>query len=166
VAIGALVVAVSIVLRWADLATSHVIYRRTARGVPVRVLWDYTTSPTTTPSLLVVLIPALVLCGLGLVLQRTRLLALVGGVLAAAVGALYIFQVHQGLRANRAAFPGVGLTDFLGPAPFVCMVGGAVAALGGLWLALRRPTSEAALAPTTQAEEITGSRSAPPGVEP
>jgi hypothetical protein len=142
VAIGAVVVAVSVVLRWADLATSHIIYRRTARGIPVRVLWDYTTAPNTTPSILVVLIPALLLCGLGLVLRRTRALALVGGLLAGAVGAMYVFQVHQALRSNRASFPGVGLTDFLGPAPWICMVGGAVAALGGLWLALRRPTSD------------------------
>src|SRR5262249_25082045 len=124
VAIGALAVAVSVVLRWADLATSHGIYRRTARGIPVRGLWGYTTAPNTTPSILVVLIPALVLCGLGLVLRRTRALALVGGVLAGAVGAMYVFQVHQGLRSNRASFPGVGLTDFLGPAPWICIVGG------------------------------------------
>jgi len=135
VGIGAALVAVSIVLRWADLATSNTIYRRTARGVPVKVLWDYTTSLNSTPSLLVLLIPALVLCGLGVVVLRARVLALLGGALAGAVGAMYIFQAHQALRNNPIA--GVGLSDFLGPAPWVCIAGGAVAVVGALWLMLR-----------------------------
>jgi hypothetical protein len=138
VGIGAAAVAVSIVLRWPNLAANQIIYRRTARGVPVKVLWDYTTSLNSTPSLLVVLIPALVLCGLGVVLLRARLLALLGGVLAGAVGAMYIFQAHQVLRANRAAsLRGIGLSDFLGPGPYVCIAGGAIAVLGALWLMLR-----------------------------
>ena len=137
VGIGAAAIVVSIVLRWPDLATSHIIYRRTARGVPVKVLWDYTTKLNSTPSLLVVLIPALVLCGLGVVLRRARLLALLGGALAGAVGAMYIFQAHQALRANPSSLAGIGLSDFLGPAPYVCIAGGAIAVLGALWLMLR-----------------------------
>jgi hypothetical protein len=137
IGIGALVVAVSIVLRWADLATSQIIYRRTARGVPVKVLWDYTTSLNSTPSLLVVLIPALLLCGLGVVLRRARFLALLGGALAGAVGAMYIFQAHQALSANPTSLAGIGLSDFLGPAPYVCIAGGAIVVFSALWLMLR-----------------------------
>lgn len=139
VGIGAVAVAVSIVLRWADLANGTAIFRRTARGVPVQVLWDYTTN-STDPSLLVVLIPAFLLCVAGIVLLRARFLALVGGVLAGAVGAMYIFQTHQALRASRGAHPGIGLSDFLGVAPYICIAGGVLAVIGGLYLS-RRPSS-------------------------
>jgi hypothetical protein len=139
VGIGAFAVAVSIVLRWADLAKGTAIFRRTARGVPVQVLWDWTTQATD-PSLLVVLIPAVVLCVAGVVLLRARLLALAGGVLAGAVGVMYIFQTHQALRAHRTSLPGVGLSDFVGIAPYVCIAGGVLAVIGALWL-VRRPSS-------------------------
>jgi hypothetical protein len=132
VAIGAIAVAVSIVLRWADLSQGQAIFRRTARGVPVQVLWDYTTKATD-PSLLVVLVPVVVLCLLGIVVRRARSLALVAGTLAVLVGGVYIFQTHQALRAQRASLPGISLGDFLGIAPYVCIAGGAIVLLGAAW---------------------------------
>jgi len=137
VVLGAVTIAVSIVLHWIDLSHNfggtQITRRVTASGIPVQVLWDYTTK-STSPSLLVVLVPVAVLCLLGFILPRSQWLAAIGGTVALIVGLLFIFQAHQELRAEHV--PGIGLTDFIGIASYVCIVGGALAVLGGA-LALR-----------------------------
>ena len=142
IVLGAVAIAVSIVLHWIDLSHNfggtQITRRVTASGIPVQVLWDYATR-STSPSLLVVLIPAAVLCLLGFILPRSHWLAALGGIVALIVGLLFIFQAHQELRAEHV--PGIGLTDFIGVGPYVCIVGGALAFLGGaVALRPRRPS--------------------------
>ena len=132
VAVGAVAVAVSIFLYWVDLSHNfggaQITRRLTAKDVPVQVLWDYTTHASN-PSLLIVLIPSVALCVAGLLLEHSGWLGALGGVVALVVGLLFVYQAHQELRAEHV--PGVGLTDFVGKAPYVCIAGGALALVGG-----------------------------------
>jgi hypothetical protein len=137
VVLGAIAVVVSIFLNWFDFTVSstfHLSLHYTASGVPVQFLWDYTTR-SNDPTLLVVLIPSVVLALAGVALIRARWLALVGGVLAIAVAVVYSFQLHQDVNAFRVSLHGatkIGLSDLLGIAPIICVVGGILIVVGAL----------------------------------
>lgn len=132
VGLGAVAIVVSIFLRWIDfshsIAGSQLTQRFKASRVPVRFLWDYTATNVNV-SLLIVLIPIAALCVAGMLLRHARWLGALGGVLALGVGLLFIYQLHQRLRT--AHLPGFGLSDFLGIASIICIIGGALALVGG-----------------------------------
>ena len=139
-ALGAIVVIVSMLLNWLDFSQTvqgrHLTQQVTASGVPVKFLWNYTTA-SNNPSLLIVLIPVVVVCLAGILFVKARWLTLLGGLVAGAVGLMYIFQLHQKIRADRAVLGGFGLSDFLGIAPIICIVGGAAVLIGGILLLVR-----------------------------
>jgi len=121
--LGAIVTVVSIFLNWADVSGGA-----PAKGtdVPFDFLWDkHTTSSD--PSLLVPLLIAAVLIGLGVLLPTARLAGIIGGVLAIAVVAVYCVQV-QGVIDDRGL--GISLTDFISTGVYVAFVGGVLGLVG------------------------------------
>jgi len=126
--VGAVLVVVSIFLNWADVSLGSVSFTAKADTVPVQFLVDNATD-SQDPSLLVVLIPAAIAILAGIVV-KVRWLAILGGLLAIAVAALYIFQVNDGLDRTPEGIDSV--FDFIGIAPWFALVGGIFGLVGGL----------------------------------
>jgi hypothetical protein len=126
--VGAVLVAVSIFLDWADLSVGSQSFSTAAKGVPIEFLWDKNTS-STDPSLLIALIPAAVAILVGII-HKVRLLAVLGGLVSIVVAGLYVYQVNSGLdqlpESIRSIF------DFIGIAPWFALVGGILGLIGGL----------------------------------
>ena len=142
VGLGAVIVVVSMFLNWIDFTvsaagrTAHETV--TASGVQVQFLFDWTNT-SNDPSILVVLIPAVLLGVLGAILHN-KVLAIIGAIVSLFVAAMFTFQLDQTLdRVNELArgVVHVDLGDLLGIAPFVCGGGAIVMLVGGLLLRRR-----------------------------
>jgi len=140
VALGLVGLVVSIFLQWLDFSHSisgtQVTERYTASGVPIQVLVNYGTSRRD-PSFLVLLIPLVVLGLVALLVVRVRWLAIVGGIVAVLVAAMYSYQLEAVVHTS-AALHGFGLWDFLGIGPIVCAVAGVLLIVGGALPARQR----------------------------
>lgn len=135
--IGAVLVLVSIFLNWADLAVKASSFTANGREVPLDFLWDKN-SNSEDPSLIVALIPAALLIGVG-ALTKLRWLALAGGIVAIGVAVAYGYQVDQ-LIGDLPPAADIGFFDFIGIAPGVVLVGGILGVVSAL---LPRPSSGA-----------------------
>jgi hypothetical protein len=127
--IGAVLVVVSIFLNWLDVSTGGQSFTANGREVPLDFLWDKNTG-SEDPSLIVALIPAALLIGIG-ALNKLRWLALIGGILAIVVAVLYGYQVDQGL-SDLPPSADIGFFDFIGIAPWFALVGGILGVVGGV----------------------------------
>ena len=125
--LGAIATLVSIFLNWADVTGpgGHAILKGT--DVPFEFLWDKSTS-SNDPSLVLPLLVAAVLIGLGVLLPTAKLAGIIGGGIAIAVAVLYGVQVQRGLDAHPLG--GLGLFDFISVGVYVAFVGGLVALIG------------------------------------
>ncbi|HEY6319111.1 MAG TPA: hypothetical protein VI462_14645, partial [Acidimicrobiia bacterium] len=133
IALGLVGLVVSIFLHWLDFSHSisgtQVTERYTASGVPIQVLVNYTTARRD-PSFLVLLIPLVVLGLVALLVVRVRWLAIVGGIVAVLVAAMYSYQLEEVVHTS-SALHGFGLWDFLGIGPIICAVAGVLLIVGG-----------------------------------
>lgn len=127
--IGAVIVVVSIFLNWVDISDAGRSLSGSADTVPVQFLVDKGTS-SEDPSIIVLLAPAAALLAVGAFL-RTRIVGILGGVLAIIVPVLYAIQVQRGLDEGNGALD-IGLTDFIGIGVYVALVGGIVGLVGAL----------------------------------
>ena len=131
-ALGIVAIVVSIFLNWLDFSRTiggtQVTQRFTASGVPVQELVNYTTTRKD-PTFLVLLIPIAVLSLLALLVVRARWVAIIFGVLAVLIAAMYSYQLEAALHAS-SSLHGFGLWDFLGIGPIVCFVGGVLVLVG------------------------------------
>ncbi len=127
--IGAVLVIVSIFLNWVDRSIGAQSFTANGRKVPLDFLWDNNTA-SKDPALIVALIPAALLIGVG-ALSKLRWLALVGGVVAIVVAVLFGYQVDQGL-GNLPPQAKVGFFDWIGIAPWFALVGGILGVVGAL----------------------------------
>jgi hypothetical protein len=135
--IGAVLVIVSIFLNWADVSIGGQTFTANGREVPLDFLWDKD-STSEDPSLIVALIPAALLVGLG-ALKRLRWLALVGGILAVVVAVLFGYQIDQGLQ-DLPPEADISLFDFIGIAPWFALGGGLLGMIGA---GVPRPSTSA-----------------------
>ena len=122
--LGAIVTVVSIFLNWAHVSGGQL----TAKGsdVPFDFLWDkHTTSSD--PSLVLPLLVAALLIGLGVLLPTARLAGIIGGVLVIAVAVVYCIQA-QGLIDDGGT--NLSLTDFISTGVYVAFVGGILGLVG------------------------------------
>jgi hypothetical protein len=126
--IGAVLVGVSIFLAWADISIGGQSFTANGREVPLDFLWDKN-STSEDPSLLVALLPAAVLILVG-VLNKVRVLAVLGGLLAIVVAGLYTYQVNDGLDQLPPQIKSI--FDFIGIAPWFALIGGILGVVGGL----------------------------------
>lgn len=126
--IGAVLVVVSIFLSWADVSVGQFSFTANGREIPLEFLWDKNTT-SEDPSLIIALIPAAVLILVGM-LHKVRWLALIGGILAIVVAALYAYQVNSGIDQLPPEIKSI--FDFIGIAPWFAFVGGIFGVVGGL----------------------------------
>jgi uncharacterized YccA/Bax inhibitor family protein len=118
-ALGTIGVVVSMFLPWrtGDVHPS---------SIPFAFLFDHTTT-STSPSLLIALIPLAVILAVGTLLPRAAGARVLGGLLTLVVAGLFAFQLHEVLDA----FPGSSLTDQLDSGFYVAAIGGFVGLVGG-----------------------------------
>jgi len=130
--LGLVGLVVSIFLQWLDFSHSisgtQVTERYTASGVPIQVLVNYTTARRD-PSFLVLLIPLVVLGLVALFVVRVRWLAILSGIVAVLIAAMYSYQLEEVVHASPALH-GFGLWDFLGIGPIICFVAGILLIVG------------------------------------
>lgn len=130
--LGGIAVIVSIFLKWEDLSVGGGHHVAKAKDVPVQFLFNYTTGAKD-PSLVLILAitGALILVGtlLATRLVGGRFLVLLGALLAIGIAVVYSFQVHQALHSLHLRTP-ISVTDFVGLAPYVTLVGGVLALIG------------------------------------
>jgi hypothetical protein len=134
--VGAIAVAVSIVLNWIDISVGSRSLSGSATDVPVQFLFDKNTSAED-PSLLVLLIPAALLLVLGAVIPKGKVFGILGGLLAIVVPVLYSVQVQRGLDDDLNNLD-ISLTDFIGIGVYVALAGGVVGLLGAIFSRSRR----------------------------
>jgi hypothetical protein len=138
VVLGSVTVAVSLSLYWVDFVASDPGAPGSHLGaieIPLKFLVDSQKLVFFEhPSILVVLIPAVVLGMLGAVLLIRTLVFVAAGV-ALVVPSLFAYQIQQLIdSANRRQVRGVhvSLTDLLGAGAYACAIG-AVVMIGGGW---------------------------------
>lgn len=133
VAAGVIAVIVSIFLKWEDLTIGGRHQVAKAQDVPLKFLFDYTTS-SKDPSLIVILAVSAALCVVGFLLSTQRpglrSIAVLGALLAMGTAVMYGFQVHQALHA--LSLGKIHTTDFTGAAPWVALAGGVLALVGSV----------------------------------
>jgi hypothetical protein len=129
--IGAIATVVSIFLNWADVTGPGGTATLKGTDVPLQFLWDKGTQ-STDPSLILPLVVAAVLIGVGLLLPTARLAVFIGGGLAIAVSALYCVQVQRGLDAGLGDRLNITLTDFISIGVYLAFAGGVLAIVGAL----------------------------------
>ena len=134
---GAVLVIVSIFLSWFDTSVGSRSVTFNGRETPLDFLWDKS-SDSDDPSLVIALVPAAVLIGVG-ALKQLRWLALIGGIVAIVVALVFGYQIN---RVANDLPPGVdiGLFDLIGIAPWFALLGGIFGVVGAL---VPRPSSGA-----------------------
>jgi hypothetical protein len=117
--VGAVIGGLSAPLSWIDAGNSSV----NGFDVPAAVLVDYTTNSDSgfSVGLLVLVLAAAALLSAFVRQPATRLAARVAGSGLIAVGAVYVVQLYR--AADRS---GASLSDVMGLAPFVAIIGGVV----------------------------------------
>ena len=149
VVLGGVAVGVSLALHWVDfesgsagLGGAHL----SAIDVPLKFLVDSKKLVLADgPSVLLVLIPAVVVGMVGAVLHIKTLVFVAAGV-ALVVPAMFVYQLRLAIDAsNHSLVAGLrySLSDYLGVGVFAC-AGGAIAMIAGCWF-LRRRTSVTAV---------------------
>ncbi|MGH9032269.1 MAG: hypothetical protein ACRDY4_10850, partial [Acidimicrobiia bacterium] len=130
--VGAALVLISGWLNWADVEGG---FTASAYKFPAAFLKDNTVDiPDSGVNLGVLILVLVAACVVGALVTQVRWLAVVGGVLAVLVGAVFLYQVR--LLADEVD---VGVFDLAGYAPILTIFGGIVAAVGGaLALAQKR----------------------------
>jgi zinc-ribbon domain len=130
--VGGIVLLVSIFLRWLDFSRFPGGLTLSASDTSLDFLVDYNVGMFQDPSLLALLIPAVVLSFAGVAFHRVRWLTVAGGAIGIVVAVLFAFQMNQS-----------GISDSRGIGPIVAFIGGALAVAGVLhpraWRLNRRP---------------------------
>lgn len=129
--LGAIATVVSIFLNWADVTGPGGNATLKGTDVPLQFLWDKGTQ-STDPSLILPLLVAALLIGVGLLIPTARLAVFIGGGMAIAVSALYCVQVQRGLDAGLGDRLNITLTDFISIGVYVAFAGGVLAIVGAL----------------------------------
>jgi hypothetical protein len=139
--LGAVTVAVSLSLHWFDFVAADPGSTGSHFGpidIPLKFLVDSQRLVFFEhPSILVVLIPAVVLGVLGALLLIRTLVFVAAGV-ALVVPGLFAYQIQQLIdsvdRRHVRGAPSVSLTDLLGVGAYVCAIAAVVMIVGGWWL--------------------------------
>lgn len=95
--------------------------------IPLPFLWDSTTA-STSPSLLIVLIPLAIVLVIGVLVPGGAAVRLVAGIGVLIVLAAFAYQIDQ----TTEAFPGSDVTDLLDPGFYVAAISGILAVVSGL----------------------------------
>jgi hypothetical protein len=136
---GAVLILGSLFLNWLDIHVSAGGRSASATGaaahVPVQFLFDNHETETD-PTILVVLIPAVVIGAFG-ALMRSRWAVVLAGIVSLFVAGMYAYQVDRLLGDLTDQTNGLvhfGLGDVMGVAPYVCGVGAALMVGGAFFL--------------------------------
>jgi hypothetical protein len=127
--LGAILLVVSIFLHWIDFSIAGRSFSANGREVPFDFLWDHK-SNSEDPSLIVALIPAALLIGVG-ALSKVRWLALIGGILAIVVAILFGIQADSLLKDAPSSVD-LSYFEFVGIAPWFALVGGILGVVGAV----------------------------------
>jgi len=118
-AIGTVGVVVSMFLSWRSGGVHP-------SDIPFAFLYDRDTA-STSPSLLIALIPLAVILAVGTLMPRAAGLRVLGGLGTIVVAGLFAYQLHEVLDR----FPGSSLSDQLDTGFYVAAIGGVLALISG-----------------------------------
>jgi len=122
--VGALVVLISAFMAWAEVGNNST----NANDVPFSFLWD--SSANSGLKLLIPLLIVVILIVVGVFVLSARTLTLIGAVLAIIFPILYLIQ-----RSDLGDKVGADIGGF---APWMCLIGGLIALVGGVMGYARR----------------------------